>query len=58
MKNEFVATYGIVAISAVSGFGASTLNVAQLPSIFSTLKMVEVVVTVGSLLVGIAQAVP
>jgi hypothetical protein len=39
----------------VSGFGVSTLNVAQHPSNFSNLKMVEVVVSVGSLLIGIAS---
>ena len=39
-------------------FGASTLNVQQQPSIFSTLKTFDVVVTAGSLLIGILQATP
>ena len=39
MKNELVATYGVKDVG--SGFSASTLNVAQHPSIFSTLNTFE-----------------
>ena len=41
VKNEFVATYGIVADVVVSGLSANTLNVAQQPSIFSILNTFE-----------------
>ena len=39
----------------MSVFGASTLNVAQQSSNFSNLNTVLVVVTAGSLLIGIAS---
>ena len=55
VKNEFVASYGN--IDVVSVFGARTLNVAQQSSNFSNLNTVEVVVTAGSLLIGIANGV-
>ena len=64
VKNEFVATYGIVAASATSGFGANTRKVAQHPSIFSTLNTLEQVavasvqVAVESFVVGILHGVP
>lgn len=63
VKNEFVATYGIVAASAVSGFGANTRKVAQQPSIFSTLKTLEQVTPASpqvtfSRVVGILHGVP
>jgi len=53
VKNEFVATYGNVLV--VSGFGARTRHVAQQSSNFSNLKTVDVSVTAGSLLIGIAS---
>lgn len=40
VKNEFVGTYGSSDVS--SGFGAKTINVAQLSFIFSTLNTEEV----------------
>ena len=55
VKNEFVASYGNTLVSSV--LGASTLQVAQQPSNFSSLKTVLVVVTAGSLLIGIANGV-
>lgn len=63
VKKLFVATYGIVSTSVVSGFGASTLNVAQHPSTFSTLNTFEHVTpavpqTTSSLVVGIDHGVP
>ena len=63
VKNEFVATYGIVADVVSSVFSAKTLNVAQHPSIFSTLKTFEHVTpsspqTTFVLVVGILQGVP
>ena len=62
VKNELVATYGIK-VSVVSGFGAKTLNVAQQPSIFSTLNTLEQVTpssphTTFSRVVGILHGVP
>lgn len=56
VKKEFVASYGNTLDWSV--FGASTLQVAQHPSSFSSLNTVEVVDTVGSLLIGIASGVP
>lgn len=41
VKKEFVATYGIELQQLGSGLSAKTLNVAQLPSIFSTLNTHE-----------------
>ena len=63
VKNEFVATYGIVATSVGSGLSANTLKVAQQPSIFSTLNTLEQVTpsspqTTFSLVVGIVHGVP
>lgn len=55
VKNEFVASNGNNDV--VSVFGANTLKVAQQSSNFSNLKTVLVVVTDGSLLVGIANGV-
>lgn len=55
VKNEFVASYGNTLVSSV--LGASTLQVAQQPSNFSSLKTVLVVVILGSLLIGIANGV-
>ena len=54
VKKELVLSYGNILV--VSVFGASTLNVAQQPSNFSNLNTVLVVVTAGSLLIGIAIA--
>ena len=56
VKNELVASYGNPAV--VSVLGANTLNVAQQSSNFSSLNTVLVVVTAGSLLIGIARGVP
>lgn len=55
VKKELVASNGNVLV--VSVFGASTLKVAQHPSNFSSLKTVEVSVSVGDLLIGIASGV-
>ena len=55
VKNEFVASNGNPDV--VSVFGANTLNVAQQSSSFSSLNTVDVVVTAGSLLIGIANGV-
>ena len=55
VKNEFVASKGYPLV--VSVFGANTLNVAQHSSNFSSLNTVLVVVTAGSLLIGIANGV-
>lgn len=55
VKKEFVASYGKTLV--VSVFGASTLHVAQHPSNFSNLNTVEVTVSAGSLLIGIASGV-
>ena len=55
VKNEFVASNG--KFDVVSVFGANTLNVAQQSSNFSSLNTVDVVVTVESLLIGIANGV-
>ena len=41
MKNEFVATYGVVAAVAGSVLVAKTLNVAQFPSSFSIRNTLE-----------------
>lgn len=41
VKNELVAMYGIVLQQLGSGLSARTLNVAQFPSIFSTLNTQE-----------------
>ena len=58
VKKEFVATYGIVATCAASGFAAKTLNVAQHPSIFSTQNTDDLVSpATSSLLVGISNGV-
>jgi hypothetical protein len=57
VKNELVATNGIVALVSGSVFGAKTLKVAHPSSIFSTLNTVDVSVSVGSLLIGIASGV-
>ena len=54
VKKELVLSYGNTLV--VSVFGANTLNVAQQPSNFSNLNTVLVVVTAGSLLIGIASA--
>lgn len=63
VKKELVATYGFRLV--VSGLSASTLNVQQFPSIFSTLKTLEQVAlvvpahdTVVSLVVGMLQGTP
>jgi len=63
VKKELVATYGFKLV--VSVLSAKTLKVQQLPSIFSTLKTVDVVCVVVvapdaelSLLIGILHAVP
>jgi hypothetical protein len=53
VKNELVASYGKVLVGSV--LGASTLQVAQQSSNFSNLNTLLVVVTVGSLLIGIAS---
>lgn len=63
VKNEFVATYGIVADVVVSGLSANTLNVAQHPSIFSILNTFEHTTPSSphvtfSLVVGILHGVP
>lgn len=63
VKKELVATYGIVALSVVSGFGARTRNVAQHPSSFSILNTLEHVTpgvpqVTGSLVVGMLHGVP
>ena len=42
VKNESVPTYGALSIAVVSGFCASTRQVAQHPSTFSTLNTVLV----------------
>ena len=55
VKNEFVASYGNDEV--VSVFGANTLNVAQQSSSFSNLNTVDVVVSIGFLLIGIASGV-
>jgi len=55
VKNEFVHTNGNNEV--VSVFGAKTLNVAQQSSNFSNLNTVEVVVSAGSLEIGIANGV-
>ena len=55
VKNEFVASNGNPVV--VSVFGANTLNVAQQSSSFSNLNTVDVSVTAGSLLIGIANGV-
>ena len=56
VKNELVATNGNVDV--VSVFGASTRHVAQQLSNFSNLNTVDVAVSAGSLLMGIASGVP
>jgi hypothetical protein len=63
VKNEFVATYGIVALVVGSVFSVKTLKVQQHPFIFSTLKTLEQVTpsspqTTFSRVVGILQGVP
>ena len=63
VKNEFVATYGIVAAAPASGLSANTLNVAQHPSIFSILNTLEHTTpaspqVTSSLVVGILHGVP
>ena len=55
VKNEFVHTNGNNEV--VSGLVVSTLNVAQQSSNFSNLNTVEVVVSVASLDIGIANGV-
>lgn len=55
VKNEFVASNGNPEV--VSVLGANTLNVAQQSSNFSNLNTVDVSVTAGSLLIGIARGV-
>ena len=55
VKNELVASYGKTLDSSV--LGASTLQVAQQPSNFSSLNTLLVVVILGSLLIGIASGV-
>ena len=50
VKNEFVASNGNVDV--VSVFVVNTLNVAQQSSNFSNLKTFDVVVSLGSLLIG------
>ena len=56
VKNEFVDKYGCVLV--VSGLGSRTRHVAQQSSNFSNLNTEDVVVTVGSLLIGIDNGVP
>jgi hypothetical protein len=64
VNSEFVAIYGFKDVS--SGLSASTLNVQQLPSSFSTLKTVEQLspiacpeqLVVTFLVVGILQGIP
>ena len=56
VKNEFVDTNGNRLV--VSVFGASTRQVAQQSSNFSSLKTVDVAVSLGSLLIGSASGVP
>jgi hypothetical protein len=56
VKKEFVGSYGKELV--VSVFGIRTLKVAQQPSTFSILKILEVVVSRGSLLIGILQGTP
>ena len=64
VKNTLVATYGYKLVESV--LSARTLNVQQLPSIFSTLKTFEHVVlisdpaqlTVESLVIGILHGTP
>ena len=64
MKNTLVATYGYKLVGSV--LSARTLNVQQLPSIFSTLKTFEHVVlisdpaqlTVESLVIGMLHGTP
>ena len=56
VKNEFVASNGNAEV--VSVFGANTLNVAQQSSNFSNLNTLDVVVSVGDLLIGILKGTP
>lgn len=64
VKKTLVATYGYKLVESV--LSAKTLNVAQLPSIFSTLKTFEQValtsepaqLTVESLVIGMLQGTP
>lgn len=63
VKKEFVVTYGIVADVAGSGLSASTLKVAQHPSIFSILNTFEHTTpespqVTSSLVVGMLHGVP
>ena len=63
VKKLLVATYGNVAATVVSGFGARTLKVQQHPSTFSTLNTLEQVTpgvpqVTSVLVVGISQGVP
>ena len=53
VKNELVVVYG----NSPSVVGVRTLNVAQQSSNFSNLNTVDVVVSAGSLLIGIANGV-
>ena len=55
VKNELVISYGFGDV--VSVLGINTLKVAQQSSNFSSLNIVEVSVTAGSLLTGIASGV-
>ena len=56
VKNELVDRYGVVLVA--SGLGSRTRHVAQQSSNFSSLNTVDVVVSAGSLLIGIASGVP
>jgi len=55
VKNEFVDINGRSEV--VSVLGVNTLHVAQHPSNFSNLKTEDVVVSAGSLLIGISSGV-
>jgi len=55
VKNELVHTNGNIEV--VSVLGSSTLKVAQQSSNFSNLNTVDVVVSPGSLEIGIANGV-
>ena len=57
MNTSQLHTPRSIPVVAASGLSAKTLNVQQLPSIFSTLNTVDVAAGVTSLVVGALQGV-
>ena len=57
VSGRIVERNGIVALVSGSVFGVNTLNVAHPSSHFSTLNTIDVSVSVGDLLIGIASGV-